>query len=211
MISEQGRILERLLSGDFICEISDEDGWRYLKQSANFEAVDQYLATLNRSLSSAADGQVFFAAYRTLGDSERKVLSSQFQEIAAGLLPLVEWLLLVQQSSGSDVPVTQGSTIRSNELQSTIEDTPAYKEQLAKIARYRLFNSNSVEVVGQLNLVFKRLTELGYLMKPNPDKLIYIATGKIDYLYEVLRFIDETEALSLAEQAESAIQQGSLL
>lgn len=211
MISEQGRILECLLSGDFICEISDEDGWRYLKQSANFEAVGQYLATLNRSLSSAADGQVFFAAYRTLGDSERKVLSSQFQEIAAGLLPLVEWLLLVQQSSGSDVPVTQGSTIRSNELQSTIEDTPAYKEQLAKIARYRLFNSNSVEVVGQLNLVFKRLTELGYLMKPNPDKLIYIATGKIDYLYEVLRFIDETEALSLAEQAESAIQQGSLL
>lgn len=211
MISEQGRILERLLSGDFICEISDEDGWRYLKQSANFDAVDQYLATLNRSLSSAADGQVFFAAYRTLGDGERKVLSSQFQEIAAGLLPLVEWLLLVQQSSGSDVPVTQGSTIRSNELQSTIEDTPAYKEQLAKIARYRLFNSNSVEVVGQLSLVFKRLTELGYLMKPNPDKQIYIATGKIDYLYEVLRFIDETEALSLAEQAESAIAQGSLL
>ncbi|MBT1062489.1 hypothetical protein KJY73_02835 [Bowmanella sp. Y26] len=211
MISEQGRILERLLSGDFICEISDEDGWRYLKQSANFEAVDQYLGTLNRSLSSAADGQVYFAAYRTLGDGERKVLSSQFQEIAAGLLPLVEWLLLVQQSSGSDVPVTQGSTIRSNELQTTIEDTPAYKEQLAKIARYRLFNSNSTEVVGQLNLVFKRLTELGYLLRPNPDKQIYIATGKIDYLYEVLRFIDETEALSLAEQAESAIAQGSLL
>ncbi|MDF2176968.1 hypothetical protein P2G88_01705 [Aliiglaciecola sp. CAU 1673] len=211
MMTEQGRVLERLLAGEFICEVSDEDGWRFLKQSANAETVNQYLSTLNRSLSSAADGQVFFAAYQSLGETERKALGSQFQEIAAGLMPLVEWLLLVQQSSGNDVPITQGSTLRSNELQTIIEDTPAFKEQLAKISRYRLFNSNSLEVVGQLNLVFKRLTELGYLIRPNPEKQIYIATGKVEYLYEVLRFIDETEALSLAEQAESAIQQGSLL
>lgn len=211
MMSEQGRVLEKLLAGEFICEVSDEEGWRYLKQAANAEAVNQYLATLNRCLSSAADGQVFFAAYQYLGDHERKALASQFQEIASGLMPLVEWLLLVQQSSGNDMPITQGSTLRSNELQTTIEDTPAFREQLAKICRYRLFNSNSLEVSGQLNLVFKRLTELGYLVRPNPEKQIYIATGKVEYLYEVLRFIDETEALSLAEQAQSAIQQGSLL
>ena len=59
--------------------------------------------------------------------------------------------------------------------------------------------------------VHKRLTELGYLLRPNQDKQIYIATGKIEYLYEVLKFIDETESLSLSEQAENAVQQGSLL
>ena len=32
-----------------------------------------------------------------------------------------------------------------------------------------------------------------------------------DSLYEMLRFIDETEALSLSEQADAAITQGSLL
>lgn len=211
MMSEQGRVIARLLAGDFICQVSDEDGWRYLKNSGHAEQVNQYLQTLNRSLSSCADGDVFFAAYQTLGDDERKVLTNQFQETAAGLLPLVEWLLLVQQAKSDDVPLSQGHAIRLPELQTQIEDTPAYKEQLTKIARYRLFGSTSAEVDAQLKLVFRRLVDLGYLLKPNQEKQIYVATGKIEYLFDVLRFIDETEALSLSEQAEQAAQQGSLL
>ncbi|PTT97092.1 hypothetical protein DBR45_40335, partial [Pseudomonas sp. HMWF031] len=130
---------------------------------------------------------------------------------ASNLVPLVEWLLLVQQANESDMPITMGSAIRLNELQTTIEDTPAYAEQLVKISRYRMFGSTSVNLDGQLKQVFKRLTEMGYLIKPNPDKQIYLGTGKIEHLYEMLRFIDETEALSLSEQAEAAISQGSLI
>ncbi|MCW8091450.1 condensin complex protein MksE [Alteromonas sp. ASW11-130] len=211
MITEQGRILELLLSGAFICQVTDEEAWRYLKSAQNSDKMESQLNVLNRTLATAADGDVFFAAYQVLTESERKVLGNQFQEISSNLLPLVEWLLLVQQAAGNDVPVTQGSAIRLNELQSTIEDTPAYAEQLEKISRYRLFGSTSTTLDGQVKQVFKRLTDMGYLIKPNQEKQIYLATGKIEYLYEVIRFIDETEALSLSEQAEQAVQQGSLL
>lgn len=211
MMTEQGRVLEQLLSGSFICQISDEDSWRYLKNSAQAERIEQQLNILNRTLTHCADGEVFYAAYLTLGEPERKMLGNQFQETAAGLLPLVEWLLLVQEAAGNDMPLSQGQAIRLPELQTQIEDTPAFKEQLGKIARYRLFNSTSMEVDGQLKQLFKKLTELGYLLRPNPDKQIYLATGKVDYLFEVLRFIDETESLSLSEQAEQAAMQGSLL
>ncbi|WP_340678135.1 hypothetical protein [Paraglaciecola sp.] len=211
MITEQGRILELLLSGAFVCQISDEEAWRYLKTSGNNDKIETQLNVLNRTLASAADGDVFFAAYQSLYDNERKQLGSQFQEISSHLMPLVEWLLLVQQANGSDVPVTQGSAIRLNELQTIIEDTPAFAEQLEKISRNRLFGSTSTQLDGQLKQVFSRLTQLGYLLKPNAEKQIFIATGKIEYLYDVLKFIDETEALSLTEQAENAVQQGSLL
>jgi len=211
MISEQGRVLELLLSGVFICQTSDESAWRYLKTSANRDNIELQLNVLNRTLASAAEGEVFFAAYQDLGDKERAILASQFQEVASNLQPLVEWLLLVQQANGSDTPVTQGTAIRLAELQTSIEDTPAFAEQLEKISRFNLFGSQSTQLDGQLKLVFKRLTELGYVLKPNHDKQIYIATGKVDHLYEVLRFMDETENLSLNEQAEQAKQQGSLL
>ncbi len=211
MITEQGRILESLLAGNFICQISDDDGWRFLKTTGNSEKIETQLNLLNRTLATGADGDVFYAAYQTLGDNERKILSAQFQEVSSHLLPLVEWLLLVQQASGSDVPVSQGSAIRLTELQASIEDTPAFAEQLAKISHYRLFGSTSSSADGQLKQVFKRLTDLGYVLKPNQEKQIFIATGKIEYLFEVIKFIDETEALSLAEQAESAVQQASLL
>ena len=211
MMTEQGRVLSALLQGAFICQVTDEEAWRHLKSRDNAAQLEPHLALLNRTLSTTAEGDVFFASFLTIGENERKVLTQQFQDTASNLVPLVEWLLLVQQANESDMPITMGSAIRLNELQTTIEDTPAYAEQLEKISRYRMFGSTSVNLDGQLKQVFKRLTEMGYLIKPNQDKQIYLGTGKIEHLYEMLRFIDETEALSLSEQAEAAISQGSLI
>ncbi len=201
-----GALIERLLKGEFICRTTDEEGWRALKNATTRERVEAYLNQINRTVACAGEGDVFFCGYQQLGETERKVISSQFREICNGLIPLVEWLVLVQESSGQDAPLTEGAAIRLTELQARIEDTPAFREQLAKLSHYRLFGSTSSQSDAQLKLVFKRLLELGYLTKPNSEKQIYIATGKIDYLYEVIRFIDETEGLSLEAQAESATQ-----
>lgn len=211
MMTDKGKVLSALLAGKFICKVTDEDAWRLLKSKDFLAQLEPHLNILNRTIATSADGDVFFAAYVTIGEVERKELKQQFQDTTSSLVPLVEWLLLVQQANESDMPLTIGAAIRLNELQSSVEDTPAYSEQLERISRYRLFGSTSVNIEGQLKQVFKKLTELGYLVKPNPEKQIYLATGKIEHLYEVIRFIDETESLSLSEQAEAAIAQGSLL
>ncbi|ABE56268.1 conserved hypothetical protein [Shewanella denitrificans OS217] len=201
-----GALIEQLLKGEFICRITNEDGWRALKNSATRDRVETYLNQINRTIASAGEGEVFFCGYLQLGDTERKVISAQFKDICSALIPLVEWLVLVQEASGQDAPLSEGAPIRLTDLQGRIEDTPAFREQLNKLSQYRLFGSSSSNVDGQIKLVFKRLVELGYLSKPNSEKQIYIATGKIDYLYEVIRFIDETEGLSLEAQAETATQ-----
>lgn len=211
MITELGRVLELLLSGKFICQTVDEDAYRFLQSSDNRAQLESHLSILNRQLSSAADSEVYFLSYHMLNDPERKHLSAQFHEVSNHLMPLIEWLLLVQDASGTDVPLTQGSIIRLNELQTTIEDTPAFAEQLAKIARYALFGSKANELDAQLKLIFKRLVELEYLVKPNADKQIYTATGKLDYLFDVVKFIDESENLSLNARAEDAMAQNNLL
>ncbi len=202
----QGAVIESLLRGEFICRTSNEEGWRTLNSAVSRESIEQYLNQINRTVASAGEGDVFFCGYLQLGESERKVISSQFRDICNGLIPLVEWLVLVQEASGQDAPLSEGAAVRLNELQMRIEDTPAFREQLTKISHYRLFGSSSSQVDAQIKLVFKRLVELGYLLRPNAEKQIYIATGKLDYLYEVIRFIDETEGLSLEAQAETAVQ-----
>ncbi|MBL4817139.1 MAG: hypothetical protein JKY74_16855 [Shewanella sp.] len=201
-----GAIIERLLKGEFICRTTDEEGWRALKSAGTRERVEDYLNQINRTIGSAGEGEVFFCGYLQLGDAERKVISSQFKDICNALIPLVEWLVLVQEASGQDAPLSEGAAVRLNELMIRIEDTPAFREQLAKISHYRLFGSTSSNVDAQIKLVFKRLVDLGYLARPNKEKQIFIATGKLDYLYEVIRFIDETEGLSLEAQAETATQ-----
>ncbi|GAA4893527.1 condensin complex protein MksE [Ferrimonas pelagia] len=210
MKTETGRVIEALLKGNFICRISDEAAWELLKNDDKRQQVKDHLAILNRTVTSAAGDTVFFCSYIDLAEDERKVIGSQFNELVGSLQPLVNWMVLVQEAGAGDEPLSEGVRVRLNELQSTIEDVPALSEQLAKIARYRLFNSTSTSVDGQLKQVFKRLCELGYLIRPNVEKQIYQATGKIEYLYEVLRFIDETESLALEQKAE-AMQQEDLL
>lgn len=205
-----GAIIELLLKGEFICRTTNEDGWRALKNNSTRERVEAYLNQINRTVASAAEGDVFFCGYLQLGESERKVISSQFKDICQALIPMVEWLVLVQEASGQDAPLSEGAPVRLTELQSRIEDTPAFREQLAKLSQYRLFGSTSTNSDAQIKLVFKRLVELGYLVRPNVEKQIYIATGKLDYLYEVIRFIDETEGLSLEAQAETTTQRDLL-
>lgn len=211
MISLQGQVMELLLSGGFICRTSNELAFQFLTNSDNFASVEKQLNLMNRTIASACEKDVYFCAFQVIDDNERKVINQQFREISSSLLPLVEWLVLVQEAKGDNAPLTQGSVVRVNELQSVIEDTPAFSEQLAKISRYSLFNSTSANVDAQLKLVFKRLVDIGYLIRPNIEKQIFVATGKVDYLLEVLRFIDDSENLQLAEQAEDAIKQGDLL
>ncbi|MDO6685333.1 MULTISPECIES: condensin complex protein MksE [unclassified Agarivorans] len=206
-MSETGRVLEALLSGQFICQISDEDGYAFLAQEANRERIDSHLHVLNRRLASACEGELYFCAYRELGDSEHKVISQQFSDIAGSLLPLTEWLILSQEAQGQDAPISAGVALRLSELQTVVEDTPALREQLAKISQYRLFGSTSTQVDGQLKQIFKRLCEQGYLVRPNQEKQIYIATAKVDYIFEVISFIDEAEGLGLEQQAMDAIGQ----
>ena len=177
-----GALIEQLLRGEFVCRVTNEDGWRALKNNSTRDRVETYLNQINRTVASAGEGEVFFCGYLQLGEVERKVISSQFKDICAALIPLVEWLVLVQEASGQDAPLSEGAPIRLTDLQAR------------------------TNVDGQIKLVFKRLVELGYLTKPNSEKQIYIATGKLDYLYEVIRFIDETEGLSLEAQAETATQ-----
>lgn len=213
MMATKGHVISQLLQGTFICRTSDEESWRYLKNPAQREHVDSYLSELNRivaTVGTGTDSEVFFCGYLQLGEAERKVISSQFKDICQALMPMAELLVLLQEAGAQDAPLTEGVAVRLNELQTIIEDTPACREQLAKISHFRLFGSTSNNVDSQLKLVFRRLCELGYLLRPNPEKQIYIATGKIDYLYEVIRFIDETEALDLEAHADLA-NQGQLL
>lgn len=211
MSSQLGKVLESLLSGDFICQTTNEDGFRFLKSNDNRVAIEHQLSILNRRLATAADEQVFFSAYEDIGITERELLGKQFEDVSNHLLPLVEWMLLVQEALNKDLSLSQGMNLRLNELQTVIEDTPAYAEQLVKISRYAMFGSKAAELDAQLKLVFKRLVELGYLVRPNQDKQIYTVTGKIDYLFDVIKFIDETEQLSLAQQAEDAMAQTNLI
>jgi hypothetical protein len=204
---QHGPLLERLLAGDFICRITDEDAYRHLSLEQTQLDINHYLRPLNRRLVSNDDQSVYFLGYYELSKEAREQLSQQFAQTVQSLLPLLEWLQLVQETLGRDSALTAGDTIKLQEFVLRTEDNQSLRQRLNTLASDRFFNSQSEQLDSQVKLIFRRLKEHGYLLQPHADRQYYIVTGKIDYLIDVIRFIRDEEHLPV----EDTPQQEALL
>ncbi|XKF16053.1 hypothetical protein LL947_02510 [Halomonas sp. BLK-85] len=199
-----GPLVERLLAGEFVCAVSDESAFRQLQDDSLREALDAYLRPLNRRLASNSEGSVYFLAWRQVDDAAREQLSRQLNETVHHLLPLLEWLQLVQEALGRDAVLAPGDVLKPGELQARSEDNPSLRERIERLATDSFFGSQSEQLDAQVKQVFKRLKEHGYLLQPHSDRQVYLVTGKIDYLIDWVRFIRDEEQLPIDIQGEAS-------
>ncbi len=200
MMMQHGYLLEQLLGGAFICEVSDSEAFRHLQNERTREAFDQYLRPLNRRLASNPEGTVWFLAWRELTQPLRDQLSQQFKDTLDSLIPMLKLLQLAQETLGHENVLTANDILNRHDLAARIENNPSLREQLHALVQTRFFQSQSEDVLGQLKQVFDRLRNHGYLHQPHKDRHHYLVTGKIDYLIDLTRFIREEENIQIEEE-----------
>jgi len=196
---EHGPLLETLLAGASICEVTDAEAFRRLNDEVVREELNHFLRPLNRRLAQSQDGSVFFLAYQELNTQAREHLSKEFKQTVQSLLPLLEWMQLVQESMGREGSLSAGDHIKFQEFALRTEDNQSLRQRFSQLASDRFFKSNSDNLDQQLKQVFKRLKETGYLHQPHKDRQFYTVTGKIEQLIEMVRFIKDEESLPLDE------------
>ncbi len=194
-------LLEKLLAGDFICPVSDEHYFNLLNDEAVRVEINHYFRPLNRRLTSNTDNNVWYLAYCDINPAVREQLSQQLKETVDSLIPLLKLLQLVQESLGQDRMLGTHDTLNRHTLAASIENNVSLREQLAQLVKTRLFQSQSEDVAGQLKLIFDRLSQQGYLLQPHKDRHIYRVTGKMDYLLDLTRFIQEEEQIQIEQPA----------
>ncbi|PYE34488.1 hypothetical protein DFP83_102233 [Idiomarina fontislapidosi] len=197
-----GPLIEALLNGEFICAQRFPEYHQQLQDEALKSQINDYLRPLNRTVSEVADGSVFFLSYQRLDKQGREHLRQQFTQTLATLMPLLEWLTLIQEALGHDSTLVPGDTVKLPEWVMACEDNPSLKQRLAHLAKDRFFNSQAETVDAQIKQIAKRLVEHGYLMQPHHDRPYFIVTGKVDYLIDVIRFIRDEENLPVEENPE---------
>lgn len=206
---QYGPLLEKLLSGAFICTVTDSHNHERLQDEQVRKEIDTYLRPLNRRLACSSDQAVWYLAWLELNQELRDSLSQQLRETLDSLIPMLGLMQLVQDTTGSDQVLSAHDVLNRHDLAARIENNPSLRQQLQQLCSTSLFNSKAEDVGGQLKLVFDRLCQIGYLLQPHKDRQHFIVTGKIDYLLELVRFIQEEERIPISE--EPAAQQEELL
>lgn len=195
-------LIEKLLAGEVVCEITAEHLYKYLEDPNNQQDVDTYLRRIGRILRSTQDKSGYFAAYRNLSDSSVKLqIKRQFNEAMNDLEPMVRWLRLALSAEKSGAPLQPGDTLRGSELLEAIENAPALVEELDRLSRSKLFNNNSTGAKKQLDAILRRLCDNAYLVSKGSSGSVFVATGKWARLYETLQFIAAHEQLDGDEDA----------
>lgn len=201
------QVVKRLLQGEFICEISDDAGFRYLQDTYNVEQVGQFLQRLDYRLSHTQNRLAFYAAYRTIDSAARGDIRKIFQQFRVELQPVVEWLDMMMSCLNQDTALSPGDTVSFSSLLHVIEQNQAQADRLQSFARFKDFTSSDDSVKGRLEKLLATLQKWGYLNLANRDTLIYQATGKLDYFYQALQFIKEHEQLPIEQGENDAIQE----
>lgn len=201
------QLLKRLLQGEFICEVSDDAGFRYLQDPGNAEQVDAFLTRLDYRLSRTQNNLAFYAAYRTIDGSARKDISKIFQQFHTELRPMVEWLDMMMSCMNQDTALSPGDTLSFSKLLQVIEQNQALADRLQAFAKFKDFTSSDDSVKGRLEKLLSTLQKWGYLILANRDTLIYQVTGKLDYFYQAIQFIQEHEQIPIEQGETDAIQE----
>ncbi|ENP9998801.1 hypothetical protein ACEK64_001703 [Escherichia albertii] len=196
---EHGPLIKRLLTGEFICRINDPDAYRHLQDENTRQSIDKYLRPLNYRVVSNETQTVYYVGFCEMNSDARSQLMSQFKDIISSLLPLLEWLQLIQETQGRESTLTAGDYIRLSEIMTRVEDNQSLQQPLNQLSSDRFFNCRSDSIDLQLKQIFRRLKEHGYVRQPNAEQQIFIATGKIDYLIDVIRFIRDEEHLPVED------------
>ena len=193
--------LQDLLEGKFISMETDADEFRYLSAEGTVEGLGAVLREFGRAIRKTRTGGAFCLVWESLGTIEQRSVRSEFLEFRNTLRPVVDFLLLVMNASQSDVPLRSGDTISVSDLAVRIEDNPPQRKKLEEIAT--LLSVRRETVSERTAGVLDELAKEGLTVLRNRDAQVYLVTGKIDYFYEVLDYIDSREKIT-EEAAESA-------
>jgi hypothetical protein len=208
-------ILEGLIAGRFFCPYSSREVYEQLRQPEFAAAIDAALRPFGRALAHLGEGDdvtAFFARYVDLSDSgDRREAMDELKCIRDQIMPVLDFIHLCGRAGQGDVCLSPGEEVSFGSLLMHIDQFPVARDQLRDLCVYPLF-ARVKAVEGnkeKLAVVFKVLVDTGYLVRKGAESSLYVATGKMGYLYHVVSWIADSQKLLPSEEPEAAPSQGT--
>lgn len=201
--------VETLLAGKAVCEYAFEELFHYLSHKPQHDKVNAHLNQIGRKVMQTRDGSAFYCAFTHLNSKqEQSSVQKQFEEMIRSFEPLVGWLGL-SLSVTRGYPIKPGDEVKLSTYHAAIEDGGPVREELARLSGMGMFSNNQSTPKGQVDAVFKKLADAGFLVLRGNSGAKYVATGRWAFVYELLDIIAAKEQLD--EDEASDAQQGILI
>ena len=203
-------LLEELIAGRFICEVTNSSAYKYLSSEVGIEKVNSTLVSFEREVVQLPDAGAFYLVSTDINNtSDKAIIRKHFESCRDNVEPVVSFIVLLSRTQPESGILTVGQTIRYAELLSNILSNEHNIQQLNQLMTLKLFKTSKVGTDDKLKSLFRGMVDIGILVEKNSVEMVYQVTGKLDYFHHVMQFIVDHESIDLIEstddQAELAL------
>ena len=189
------RVLKLLLAGEYICPVRYRIEFELLGDNSEREEVDAWLLSLGMRLARLGDEGAFFLAHDHIGQKEITQVKNELLKFRDEYGPAVLLLDFIRQADAGRVQLSPGEYIVLYQLEAAVSQSSMLETQLkgllGVITNAAMRNTNHEN----LRRLLDHLARDGYLVLANKDTGAYQVTGKIEQLYAVLQFLDESKVV----------------
>ena len=197
---QRSLVCKTLIGRQFICKFTNNNMFAWLSIDENYIEVDKWLSIINRQLSKTRTETAFYTSPITIDEYNRSAIRSEFLKIRQHIAPVIEFIEMLFDATQATTVVSAGDVISIGTLLAAIQDARPLEERLKRIPQSHVFKSGSSSPDQILKNILQRLEGFGYV-ETCKKGLSYMVTGRMDYLYDIINFINEHQRLSLEESA----------
>jgi len=192
--------VQHLISGQFVCETTAGDAFRFLRVEANRADVDAWLRRMGRRLAVTGTGYAYYMAFERIGQAERVEVKRLFTEVKHNLRPVVSFMKLAMQALRREQAPTPGERIGFSAIYDAVNSNAQLSDEIKAFPSFgKEYAAGDASVRSILERVFQQMSKGGYLCLLDRDHEVYAFTGKIDYLDEVIEFLMANEQINEVE------------
>lgn len=199
--------IEMLLRGDFICAVTAPQAVQDLEDPASRAQIDAVLSVLNRYVACTGSGTVYFCSWQKIDKDERTIVRREFEQLRDQLRPVVEFVLLVMDADMRDSQLQAGERISEAELVARVESNVFLAERAVNIMQIINLRRSSEPVPQQVHAMLDLMQKHGVIAEQNPGSRVFLTTGRLEYVYEVLEFINQHEQIYEAQTPDTGVQE----
>lgn len=190
--------LKILAKGEFVCPVRYEAEYAALDAPAGREQAQQWLATVGYRLARLHDEGAFFMAYARVDSELRSQVRQELTTVRKRLDPFVRFFNVLREAQGSAPDLTAGYPVWVSHVSEAVRNSAALEQKLSDMDW--LIDGRAADggaTIKRVERMFKLLEEGGYLVLTDPVGKGYSFTGKVDYLMQLISFVNEnTPSLS---------------
>lgn len=188
-------VIFHLLRGEFICRVTHPEAFDYLADEGRFHEADGYLGRIGRRIATTSQQGGYYLAFVRIGDTERKIIKGQYQEIKNILRPTLHFFQVIMRAMEREDLLLLGAVLEKAQIMSQIDRDDWLRNELQTVAA--LFGTTpDGSQRTMLDRLMRKLVDAGYLVQTDTERGLYRVTSKIEYLNTIIAFIiDNEEAL----------------